>query len=187
MPSGPSRELPDLPVVEALDDVRAGMRKLLAPTYIEKELGKAQVRMVFTIPKAGAIAGSMVTDGKILRSGKARLLRGGEVLFRGDVASLRRHKDDVKEVGTGFECGIGLAGFNEMEEGDIIEAYELVQVEGDERLVLDDQHVRRELHGNLAACGFEQCRNLRLRLPQDLRNLRKAEVFDCGQQECLTR
>ncbi|MEZ4327667.1 MAG: translation initiation factor IF-2 [Polyangiales bacterium] len=116
-------------IYEALDDVRAAMRKLLAPTYIEKELGKAQVRMVFSIPKAGTIAGSMVTDGKILRSGKARLLRNGEVLFRGDVASLRRHKDDVKEVGTGFECGIGLAGFNDMAEGDIIEAYELIQVE----------------------------------------------------------
>jgi translation initiation factor IF-2 len=85
--------------------------------------------MVFTIPKAGTIAGSMVLDGKILRTGKARVVRAGEVLFRGDVASLRRHKDDVKEVGTGFECGIGLAGFNEMQEGDIIEAYELVQVE----------------------------------------------------------
>ncbi len=116
-------------IYEALDDVRAAMRKLLAPNYIEKELGKAQVRMVFTIPKAGTIAGSMVLDGKILRTGKARVVRAGEVLFRGDVASLRRHKDDVKEVGTGFECGIGLAGFNEMQEGDIIEAYELVQIE----------------------------------------------------------
>ena len=67
--------------------------------------------------------------GAMQTPGKARLIRGGEVLFRGDVASLRRHKDDVKEVGTGFECGIGLAGFNEMQEGDIIEAYELVQIE----------------------------------------------------------
>lgn len=115
-------------IYEAVDEVKKAMAGLLAPTFIEKPLGKAEVRMVMNIPKAGTVAGSYVLEGKILRSGKARLVRDAVMVWEGSIGSLRRIKDDVKEVTMGFECGITLAGFNDLKEHDIIECFELEEV-----------------------------------------------------------
>jgi translation initiation factor IF-2 len=92
---------------------------------IEKEriIGKADVREVFRVPKAGVVGGSMVVDGNIRRTARARLIRDGVVSWEGNIASLRRFKDDVSEVREGFECGIGLENFNDLKVGDQIEAY----------------------------------------------------------------
>ncbi len=116
-------------IYEAIDEVKAAMKGLLAPTFVEKELGKAEVRQTFGIPKIGTIAGCMVLEGKIVRSGKARLVRDGVVVWQGTLGSLRRFKEDSKEVQAGMECGIGLQGFNDVKENDIIECYEEEQVE----------------------------------------------------------
>lgn len=116
-------------IYEAIDEVKAAMRGLLAPKVVEKELGRAEVRQTFGIPKVGTIAGCMVLDGRIARGGRARLVRDGVVVWEGAMGSLRRFKDDVREVQAGMECGIGLQGFNDVKEKDIIECYEEEQVE----------------------------------------------------------
>jgi len=115
-------------IYEAVDDVKAAMAGLLAPKLVEKELGEAEIRSVFTISKVGAVAGVMITDGKLIRAGKARIVRDGVVVWTGSIASLRRFKDDVKEVTNGFECGVTLAGFNDLKERDIIQCFEIEQV-----------------------------------------------------------
>lgn len=115
-------------IYEAIDDVKAAMAGLLAPKLVEKELGKAEVRQTFSIPKIGTIAGCMITDGKVLRNARARLVREGIVVWEGGLSSLRRFKDDAKEVAQGFECGIGLENYNDLKVGDIIEAYEIEEV-----------------------------------------------------------
>ncbi len=112
-------------IYEALDEVKAAMAGLLPPTLKEVVLGQAEVRKTFTIPKAGTVAGSYVTDGLIRRGARARLVRDGVQVFDGKFSSLKRFKDDVREVQTGFECGIGIDGFNDMKVGDVIEAYEI--------------------------------------------------------------
>jgi translation initiation factor IF-2 len=124
-------------IYEALDEVKKAMAGMLAPNLVERVLGHAEVRALFSVPKLGTIAGSYVTDGKIHRSNKVRVKRAGAVLFEGSIASLRRFKDDVREVALGYECGIGVVGFAGLEEGDIIEAFDLeeVQAELDEALV----------------------------------------------------
>ncbi len=116
-------------IYEAIDDVKAAMKGLLAPKLVQAELGKAEVRQTFGIPKIGTIAGCMVTDGKINRGARARLVRDGVVVWDGPIGSLRRFKEDAKEVQAGMECGIGLQGFNDVKEGDVIECYEEQQVE----------------------------------------------------------
>ncbi|MGB5348147.1 MAG: translation initiation factor IF-2 [Polyangiales bacterium] len=116
-------------IYEAIDDVRAAMKGLLAPKIVQEDLGKAEVRQTFGIPKIGTIAGCMVLEGKINRGGKARLVRDGVVVWEGPLGSLRRFKEDTKEVQAGMECGIGLQGFNDVKEQDIIECYEEKQVE----------------------------------------------------------
>ena len=116
-------------IYEAIDEVKAAMKGLLAPKVVEKDLGKAEVRQTFSIPKIGLIAGCMVTDGKIIRSGKARLVRDGVLVWQGQIGSLRRFKEDAKEVANGFECGIGLQGYNDVKEGDVIECFQEEQVE----------------------------------------------------------
>jgi translation initiation factor IF-2 len=108
--------------------VKAAMEGLLAPTLVEKNIGKAEVRQVFRVSKAGNVAGCMVIEGKILRSGGVRLMRDGALLWSGKLSSLKRFKDDVREVKEGFDCGIALDGFQEVKEGDIIEAYETEEV-----------------------------------------------------------
>ncbi len=116
-------------IYEAIDEVKAAMKGLLAPKIVQEDLGKAEVRQTFGIPKIGTIAGCMVLEGKINRGGKARLVRDGVVVWEGPMGSLRRFKEDTKEVQSGMECGIGLQGFNDIKEQDIIECYEEKQVE----------------------------------------------------------
>ena len=115
-------------IYDLVDDIRKAMVGLLDPVYKEQELGHAEVREIFRVPKIGAIAGCHVTDGVITRSAKARLLRDHVVIFEGELASLRRFKDDASEVRQGFECGIGLARYQDIKEGDVIEAYEMVEI-----------------------------------------------------------
>jgi translation initiation factor IF-2 len=112
-------------IYEALDDVKLAMEGLLDAIIREKVVGHAKVQQLFNVPKLGTIAGSSVTDGKVTRTAMVRLLRDSKPIFTGKIASLRRFKDDVKEVDKGFECGIGIENFNDLKEGDVIEAYEL--------------------------------------------------------------
>jgi translation initiation factor IF-2 len=115
-------------IYEALEDLAALVRGLHAPKTQEVVLGQAEVRQTFGIPKIGTIAGSYVTSGRILRGASARLLREGVVVYEGAISSLRRFKDDVREVAEGFECGIGLERFQDIKVGDVIEAYQMQQV-----------------------------------------------------------
>ena len=112
-------------IMELLDDVRAAMAGLLPPVVSEKMLGRAEIRETFTIPKIGTIAGSYILEGKVVRHAHCRVVRDGVQVYTGTVGSLRRFKDDVKEVINGMECGIGVATYNDVKIGDIIEAYEL--------------------------------------------------------------
>lgn len=110
-------------VYELMDDMKKAMTGMLAPTIVEKAAARIEVRNVFTVPKVGAIAGSFVLDGKVIRSNLVRLVRDGKIIYEGKISSLKRFKDDVKEVQQGFECGIGIENFNDVKVGDIIEAY----------------------------------------------------------------
>ena len=112
-------------IYELTDEVRAAMAGLLPPKIEEKVLGRIEVRKTFTVPRVGTIAGCYVTEGMVKRSAKARLVRDGVQVWNGGLASLKRFKDDTREVQTGFECGIGLDGFNDIKVGDIIEPYEI--------------------------------------------------------------
>ena len=114
-------------IYEVVEEVRAALSGLLAPTYEEQVVGKAEVRQVFSSSRAGTIAGCMVQNGQIARNNQVRVVRDGEAVFTGAIASLRRFKDDVREVNDGFECGIGIEGFNAIEEGDTIEALVMVE------------------------------------------------------------
>lgn len=116
-------------IYNAIADVRAAMEGLLEPIYKEVVQGRAEVRETFRVPKVGVIAGSYVTDGKITRTSSLRLLRDGVVVYEGRIASLRRFKDDAREVPAGFECGIGIEGFNDIHTEDVIEAYVKEQIE----------------------------------------------------------
>ncbi|HET6384982.1 MAG TPA: translation initiation factor IF-2 [Armatimonadota bacterium] len=115
-------------IYELLDDVGLAAQGLLKPVYEEQVMGHAQIRQLFRLPNNTKIAGCMVTDGRIMRSDLVRVRRGEESLWEGKLDSLRRVKDDVREVAQGFECGIVLAGFNEIQEGDVIEAYVMQEV-----------------------------------------------------------
>jgi translation initiation factor IF-2 len=106
------------------------MKGLLAPKYQEHVIGHAEVRQIYKVSKVGTVCGGYVLDGKIVRACKVRLVRDGIVVFEGELASLRRFKDDVKEVTAGYECGIQLEKYNDEREGDIIEAYVMRQIEG---------------------------------------------------------
>jgi len=110
-------------IYEAIADVRAAMEGLLEPEKTESRVGRAEARQVFKVSKGGTIAGSMVLEGKIVRGGKARLLRDGVVIHEGTIESLKRFKDDAREVEKGFECGIGFGNFQDVKPKDIIEAY----------------------------------------------------------------
>jgi translation initiation factor IF-2 len=100
------------------------MLGLLSPLYEEVVTGEAEVREVFRVPRIGAVAGCYVRDGKITRGSKVRFLRDGTIIWKGAINSLRRFKDDVREVASGFECGIGLSDFQDLKDGDIIETYD---------------------------------------------------------------
>ena len=115
-------------IYDLVDDVKKAMVGLLEPEFEEEELGRAEVRELFKVPKIGAIAGSHVIEGVITRSAKVRLLRDNVVIYEGEMASLRRFKDDASEVRQGFDCGIGLDRYQDIKEGDIIEAFKMVEI-----------------------------------------------------------
>ncbi|WP_337103017.1 translation initiation factor IF-2 [Paenibacillus sp. YIM B09110] len=116
-------------IYNVIDEIEQAMKGMLDPIYKEVVIGHAEVRNVFKVTKVGAIAGSMVTSGKMLRSAEARLIRGGIVVYTGKIDSLKRFKDDAKEVAQGYECGITLDRFSDVKEGDIIEAFVMETVE----------------------------------------------------------
>ena len=115
-------------IYDAINDIKAAMEGMLAPTTEEKILCNVEIREVFNITKVGNIAGCMVLDGKIERKTKVRIVRDGVVIHTGELASLKRFKDDVKEVASGYECGLNINGFNNIAVGDIIEGYEITEV-----------------------------------------------------------
>ena len=114
-------------IYKLVEEIKSAMAGMLAPVSKEVYLGQAEIRQTFSVPKVGVIAGCMVTDGKMQRNGGIRLLRDGVVVYTGKVASLRRMKDDVKEVAKGFECGIGLENFNDIKVNDVLECFETVE------------------------------------------------------------
>ncbi len=112
-------------IYDAIDDVKKAMVGMLAPISREKVMGKAEVRQVFTIPKAGTIGGCFVTEGKVTRKAQLRLVRDSVVIYTGKVGSLRRFKDDASEVAQGYECGLSIEGYSDLRPGDVIEAFEM--------------------------------------------------------------
>ncbi len=139
-PSRQAREMADAEDVEIrtyeiiyklLEDVESAMVGMLEPEYTEVVTGDAEVREIFRVPKIGAVAGCMVTNGQVTRGSKVRFLRDGTVIWKGELSSLRRFKDDVKEVAAGYECGIGLSDFQDLKAGDVIETYELQEIPRD--------------------------------------------------------
>lgn len=116
-------------IYECIEEIEAAMKGMLAPTYKENLLGHAEVRQTIHVPNVGTIAGSYVQDGKVTRKSQIRILRDSVVIFEDKISSLKRFKDDAREVAAGYECGIGLERFNDIKVGDILEAYEMVEVE----------------------------------------------------------
>jgi translation initiation factor IF-2 len=112
-------------IYDLLDDVKVAMEDLLEPILIEKPTGRAEVRQVFSVSKVGQIAGSLVVDGKAVRGGQVRVMRDRKVVHVGKLSSLKRFKDDVREVVSGTECGIGVEEFNELVAGDVLELFEI--------------------------------------------------------------
>ncbi|MBE9585316.1 translation initiation factor IF-2 [Mucilaginibacter sp. JRF] len=136
-PSGSARKLAEQEqidirlysiIYDAINEIKAAMEGMLAPTFEEKIVANVEIRETFKISKVGTIAGCMVLDGKITRNSKIRIIREGVVIYTGELASLKRYKDDVKEVNAGYECGLNIQNFNNIEVGDIVEAYENVEV-----------------------------------------------------------
>ncbi|MGZ4136624.1 MAG: translation initiation factor IF-2 [Actinomycetota bacterium] len=115
-------------IYDAIDDVRSALAGMLSPEQREAELGRAEVRATFRVPRLGVVAGCMVVDGTIVRNSRARVVRDGVVVYDGRIGSLRRFKDDVREVAEGYECGIAIENFQDVKEGDFIEAYEVREV-----------------------------------------------------------
>jgi translation initiation factor IF-2 len=111
-------------IYKLLEDLEAAMLGLLSPVYEEVVTGEAEVRQIFRVPRIGAIAGCYVREGVITRGSKVRFLREGVIIWKGTITSLRRFKDDAREVQSGFECGIGLSDYQDLKEGDIIETFD---------------------------------------------------------------
>jgi translation initiation factor IF-2 len=120
-------------IYDAINDVDAAMKGLLEPDTKEEALGKAEIRSTFKVPNVGIIGGAYVTEGKVARNAQIRLVRDGIVVHEGTISSLKRYKDDAKEVNQGYECGIGIEDYNDIKEGDIIECYHIVEVKHDEQ------------------------------------------------------
>jgi translation initiation factor IF-2 len=114
-------------IYDVIDDVKAAMEGLLKPNLREQRQGEVEIREIFKIPKAGKIAGCHVTQGLVKRSSRVRVVRSGIVIWDGNISTLRHFKDETREVKAGFDCGVALAGFQDFEEGDILEAYEVVE------------------------------------------------------------
>jgi translation initiation factor IF-2 len=115
-------------IYDAIDDLKSALSGMLKPEQREEELGRAEVRALFRVPRLGVVAGCYITDGKIERDARARLVRDGVVVYEGKIGSLRRFKDDVREVAAGYECGISIEGYQDVKEGDLIEAFEVHEV-----------------------------------------------------------
>jgi len=115
-------------IYQAIEEVEAAMKGMLEPQYRENVLGHAQVRQTFKVSGVGTIAGCYVTDGKITRNSEVRVVRDSIVIHEGKLDSLKRFKDDAKEVASGYECGIGIERFNDIKEGDVIESYIMEEV-----------------------------------------------------------
>ncbi|MEG0757907.1 MAG: translation initiation factor IF-2, partial [Raoultibacter sp.] len=116
-------------IYQAIEDINAARVGLLSPDIVEQDTGIAEVRDTFKVPKAGTIAGCYIIEGEISRDDKVRIVRDGTVIFEGTIDSLRRFKDDVKSVKNGYECGIGVTGYQDIKIGDTIEGYKVVEVE----------------------------------------------------------
>lgn len=116
-------------IYQAIEDINQARVGLLSPDIVEVDTGIAEVRETFKVPKIGTIAGSYVVEGEIHREDKVRVVRDGTVVYEGDIASLRRFKDDVSSVRFGYECGIGIAGFQDIKVGDTIEGFNVKEVE----------------------------------------------------------
>jgi translation initiation factor IF-2 len=115
-------------IYKLVSEIKDAMSGMLSPVIEESYLGQAEVRDTFSVPKVGTVAGCFVTDGKLARNAPVRLLRDGVVLYTGAIDSLKRFKDDAKEVVKGYECGVGLQNFNDIKAGDVIEAFEHKEV-----------------------------------------------------------
>ena len=115
-------------IYNAIEDITAAMKGMLDPVYEEKIIGHAEIRQIIKISSVGSVGGSYVTDGKLMRNSKVRIIRDGKVVYEGEPATLRRFKDDVKEVSSGYECGISFSRFNDIKEGDIIEAFTMEEI-----------------------------------------------------------
>jgi translation initiation factor IF-2 len=116
-------------IYDLIADVEAAMKGMLDPVFKEAVLGKAEVRETFKVPGAGIIAGSYILEGKVVRNEQIRLVRDGIIIHEGKISSLKRMKDDAKEVREGFECGIGIDNYNDIKVGDIIECFKMEQIE----------------------------------------------------------
>jgi translation initiation factor IF-2 len=114
-------------IYEAVDEVKAALSGMLAPEKRESVIGRVEVRQVFHVSKVGTIAGCYVTDGVIKRNAGVRILRNNVVIHQGELDSLKRFKDDVKEVKANFECGLSIKNFNDIQEGDLLEVFEVVE------------------------------------------------------------
>jgi len=114
-------------IYDLIDDVKSLLSGMLSPIHREEQLGQAEVREVFNVPKLGQVAGCMVTDGAIHRGARVRVIRDGVVIFEGEISSLKRFKDDVKEVAKGYECGIGIVGYKDIKVGDFLESFKMVE------------------------------------------------------------
>jgi len=115
-------------IYDAIDEIKAAMEGLLEPKFEEKIVGNIEVREVFKVTKVGTIAGCYVLDGRVARNNKIRIIRDGIVIHTGELESLKRFKDDVKDVVKGYECGLKIKNFNDINIGDIVEAFEQVEV-----------------------------------------------------------
>jgi translation initiation factor IF-2 len=115
-------------IYKALEEIEAAMRGMLAPELEERETGTAEVRQTFRVPNVGVVAGCYVTSGEIFRNNRVRVVRDGTVVYDGNIASLKRFRDDVRSVREGFECGVGVENFNDVKEGDVLEFFETVEV-----------------------------------------------------------
>ena len=116
-------------IYDVINDIEAAMRGMLDPEFKEEVLGKAQIRNTFKVPGVGIIGGAYITEGKVVRNESIRLVRDGIVIHEGKISSLKRFKDDAKEVAQGYECGIGIEAYNDIKEEDVIECFTMVEIE----------------------------------------------------------
>ena len=115
-------------IYRAEEEIRKAMEGMLAPELKEQECGKVEVRETFKVPKVGIIAGCFVLEGKVTRSSKVRVIRDSIEIYEGNITSLKRFKDDAKEVAAGYECGIGIEGCNDLKAGDLLEIYDMIEI-----------------------------------------------------------